>query len=232
MLRRGRFHVRPHQSDLHRCRQGPRASRRLCAGQAVPLSALRWDWRSIAAVAQTGKRTKPTPEGKQHRPARKGLYYCNQCKEQFSVQVGTVLKKSHIPTQQMAGRLLHVCASKKGVSAHQLQRQLKVSYKSAWFMAHRIREAMRSGGSLAPPMGGGGIVEADETFIGQNKSYPNIPRRGYQHKHAVLTLVERKGEARSFHIDRADAATIIPIIEENIAEETRSTPTTPATTTR
>jgi transposase-like protein len=113
-----------------------------------------------------------------------------------------------------------MCSSKKGVSAHQLHRTLHVSYKTAWFMAHRIREAMRSGG-LAPPMGGGGgIVEADETFIGDNKLYKNFKgARGFQHKHVVLTLVDRQGEARSFHVARASSASILPVVEANIAKE-------------
>jgi transposase-like protein len=106
----------------------------------------------VAKVEHTGKRTKPVPEGKKHRPARKGLYICNACKEQFTVQVGTVLEKSHIPLNKWLAGFFLMCSSKKGVSAHQLHRTLAVSYKSAWFMAHRIREAMRAGG-LAPPMG-------------------------------------------------------------------------------
>lgn len=106
----------------------------------------------VALVEHTGKKTKPTPEGKKHRPARKGLYYCNGCNQQFSVLLGTVLEKSHIPVNKWLAGFFMMCASKKGVSAHQLHRQLAISYKSAWFMAHRIREAMRSGG-LAPPMG-------------------------------------------------------------------------------
>jgi len=96
----------------------------------------------IALVERTGKRTKPTPEGKKHRPARKGLYYCNSCREQFTVRVGTVLEKSHIPLHKWLAGFFMMCSSKKGVSAHQLHRSLKLSYKSAWFMAHRIREAM------------------------------------------------------------------------------------------
>lgn len=121
----------------------------------------------IAAVANAGKRTKTVPKGKKHRPARKGLYYCNSCNEQFTVQVGTVLEKSHVPLHKWLAAFYLMCASKKGISVHQLHRTLSVSYKTAWFMAHRIREAMRTGG-LAPPMGGsGGVVGVDETIYGR-----------------------------------------------------------------
>jgi hypothetical protein len=94
-----------------------------------------------------------------------------------------------------------------------------VPYKTAWFMAHRIREAMRMGAFL-PPLGGEGkAVEADETFIGRKKGVPK--RRGYAHKHAVLTLVERGGDARSFHVDGTAAKDVVPILKANIARETR-----------
>jgi transposase-like protein len=196
------------------------------------LEALRWPngpvcphcgctGKHVAALKVTGKQTKKPKKGK-HRPPRAGLYYCNGCKEQFTVRVGTVLEHSHIPINKWLAGFFLMCSSKKGISAHQIHRTLSISYKSAWFMAHRIREAMRAGG-LAPPMGGGGgIVEADETFIGDNKLYKNFKTvRGYQHKHAVLTLVERGGEARSFHVARADMPSIIPIIRANISREAK-----------
>lgn len=174
---------------------------------------------TVSLVASTGKQTKAEPKGGKHRPPRKGLYYCNACKEQFTVQVGTVLEKSHIPLNKWLAAFFLMCSSKKGVSAHQLHRTLGVSYKSAWFMAHRVREAMRSGG-LAPPMGGGGgVVEIDETYIG--KKVGKAKRRGYGHKHAVLTLVDRAGEARSFHIEGASVAEVIPIIRANISAEAK-----------
>lgn len=121
----------------------------------------------VARVETTGKQTKEQPKRGKHRPPRAGLFYCNSCKEQFTVQVGTVLEKSHIPLNKWLAAFYLMCASKKGISAHQLHRTLSISYKSAWFMAHRIREAMRSGG-LIPPMGsGGGVVEIDETLQGR-----------------------------------------------------------------
>ncbi len=111
-----------------------------------------------------------------------------------------------------------MCSSKKGISSHQLHRVLEITYEAAWFMSHRLREAMRSG-SLAPMGGGGGIVEIDETFIGQRAE--GVPAAGYKHKNAILTLVDRTGEARSFHINEANVANIMPIIRENLATEAR-----------
>jgi transposase-like protein len=113
-----------------------------------------------------------------------------------------------------------LAASKKGISSHQLHRMLKVTYKTAWFMAHRIREAMRDG-ALAPMAGGGGVVEVDETYIGAK---PGTAKKGkrpaaYQHKFAVLTLVQRGGGARSFHIDKAKSSTVIPIVRKNVSHE-------------
>ncbi len=101
-------------------------------------------------------------EGKKHRP---GLFQCSQCREQFTVTVKTVFERSKIPLSKWLAALFLLTASKKGVSAHQVHRSLGISYKSAWFMMHRLREAMRSGG-LLPPMGGTGkTVETDETYF-------------------------------------------------------------------
>jgi transposase-like protein len=156
--------------------------------------------------------------GKAH---REGVYQCNACREQFTVTVGTVFERSKIPLSKWMAALFMLTASKKGVSAHQIHRSLDISYKSAWFMMHRLREALRQGG-FAPPMGSdGGIVEIDETFIGRKRDVPK--RAGYEHKHAVLTLVSRDtGEARSFHVDRADTKNIMPIVRANLAREARA----------
>jgi transposase-like protein len=109
-----------------------------------------------------------------------------------------------------------MCSSKKGISAHQLHRILEITYKSAWFMAHRIREAMRTG-ELAPMGGAGSITEADETFIGNKKGAEK--RRGYSHKMAVLALVERGGDVRSFQIDKARTKDIQPVVNANLDRE-------------
>ena len=158
-------------------------------------------------------------EGSKHRP---GLYQCNEprCREQFTVTVGTVFERSKIPLTKWLAALFLMTASKKGVSAHQVHRMLKVSYKSTWFMMHRLREAMRIGDFAIPQMGGGGVVEADETFIGKNEHAPKgRGKPGAPYRNAILTLVERGGSARSFHVAVADSFEILPIIRENIRRE-------------
>lgn len=144
---------------------------------------------------------------------RKGLRRCGPCKRQFTVTVGTVFESSHVPLNLWLQAVYLMCSSKKGVSSHQLMRILDVQYKTAWFMTHRIREAMASG--KLPPMGGEGVtVEIDETFIGRKKDMPR--RRGYAHKNAVLTLVQRGGSSRSFHVDGTKASDLLPIIKEHV----------------
>jgi transposase-like protein len=155
-------------------------------------------------------------EGAKHRP---GLYQCNQCREQFTVTVKTVFERSKIPLTKWLAALFLLMASKKGVSAHQIHRSLGISYKSTWFMMHRLREALRQGG-LAPMGGGGKVVEADETYFGRLQGVPKM-QRGFTHKNVVLTLVERGGSARSFHIDGQAISDVMPIIRENVARETR-----------
>jgi transposase-like protein len=169
-----------------------------------------------------GVRSKPSkknPEG----IVRHGLKKCAKCKKQFTVRVGTVFESSHIPLHKWFQAAHLLCSSKKGISSHQLHRVLEITYEAAWFMAHRLREAMRSG-NLAPIGGAGGIVEADETFIGQKKgAKPKGEKkgRGYAHKHAVLALVERGGEVRTVHVDDIKAKTVVPILKANIAREAR-----------
>jgi transposase-like protein len=111
-------------------------------------------------------------EGSKHRP---GVYQCNECREQFTVTVKTVFERSHIPLSKWFAALFLLTASKKGVSAHQIHRSLKLSYKTAWFMMHRLREALRTGG-LAPMGGAGEIVEIDETVIGRQQDAPEASR--------------------------------------------------------
>ena len=156
--------------------------------------------------------------GKAHRP---GVYQCNGCREQFTVTVKTVFERSKIPLTKWLAALFLLTSSKKGVSAHQVHRSLGISYKSAWFMMHRLREAMRSGG-LLPPMGSAGDpVEADETYIGRVKG-SRASTRSLRRKHAVLTLVDRRtGQARSFHVASAASDEIAPIVRSNISKEAR-----------
>ncbi|VTZ25759.1 transposase (fragment) [Methylocella tundrae] len=151
------------------------------------------------------------------RKTRMGLRKCSDCRKQFTVKVGTVFEQAHIPLNKMLQAVYLMTSSKKGISAHQLHRILEITYKSAWFLAHRIREAMRSG-ELAPMGGAGGVVEIDETYIGQKEDMPK--RRGYAHKHVILSLVARGGTVRSFHVDGTTAAHLVPILRANIAKET------------
>ncbi|MDH5426407.1 MAG: IS1595 family transposase, partial [Gammaproteobacteria bacterium] len=150
---------------------------------------------------------------------RPGLYKHGdaECRKQFSVTVGTLFERSHVPLNKWLMAVHLMCSSKKGISAHQLHRTLGVTYKTAWFMTHRIREAMRdNSGSILG--GGGSTVEVDETFIGRD---PNKKKgRGYAHKEKVLSLVERNGRARSFHVDAVNAKTLIPIIREQLDPDT------------
>ncbi len=144
---------------------------------------------------------------------RIGVYKCYNCRKQFSVKVGTVFEDSHVPMHFWLQAVYLMCSSKKGVSSNQLHRTLGVTLKTAWFMSHRLREAMRTV-NVEPIGGAGGIVESDETFIGRKEGAE--VKRGYGHKNAVLTLVERGGSARSFHIGGARAKDIAPIANANI----------------
>lgn len=148
---------------------------------------------------------------------RLGLWRCGDCKKQFTVKVGTVFEHARIPLNKMLQAVYLMTSSKKGISSHQLHRVLEITYKSAWFLSHRIREAMRSG-DLRPFGSGGGVVEADETFIGRE---PGIPKRaGSFHKMKVIALIDRNtGRSRAMVIDRVDTATIKPILLANIARE-------------
>jgi transposase-like protein len=148
-----------------------------------------------------------------------GWYHCRQCREKFTVRTGTLYERSHIPLHKWLLAMHLLTSSKKGISAHQLFRMMGFgSYKTAWFMAMRIREGMRSG-NFAPMGGAGSTVEADETFIGRKEG--SIKRRGHGHKNAVLSLIDRNSEqVRSFHIDGTSAADIVPIIKANVAKET------------
>ena len=151
---------------------------------------------------------------------RHGLWKCYErdCRKQFTCTVGTVFESRHIPLNKMLQAVYLMSASKKGCSAHQLHRTLEVTYKTAWFLAHRIREAMRDG-TLAPMGGAGGVIEVDETYIGRLEGQPK-GKAGFAHKNTVLTLVERGGSARSFHIDSASASNIAPIVRANVSRET------------
>src|SRR5579863_5990841 len=145
-------------------------------------------------------------QGKSTRP---GVYKCRECEKPFSVTVGTVFERSHVPLCKWVYAAHLLTASKKGMSSHQLMRMLGVTYKTAWFMSHRIREAMRPK-ELTPMGGSGKVVESDETYIGRQEGH-KIDKSGYHNKNMVLTLVERGGRARSFHTEGHSVASIVPI---------------------
>src|SRR4051812_8021051 len=127
-----------------------------------------------------------------------GWYHCRQCREKFTVRVGTLYERSHVPLHKWLLATHLLCSSKKGISAHQLHRLLGITYKTAWFMAHRIREGMAP--KKPGPMGGEGkIVEADEPYIGKAEASSRKGKRnplGFRHKRMVVALVERGGEVR------------------------------------
>lgn len=175
------------------------------------------------AYVLKGVRSKPSkknPEGVE----RHGLKKCKDCGKQFTVRKGTIFEESHIPLHKWLQAIHLMCSSKKGISSHQLHRVLEITHKSAWFLSHRIREAMRSG-DLSPMGGNGGIVEIDETYIGKDtpryrKPRPGKKKAGPHDKMKVLSLIDRTtGEARSFVVDRVSKTHIMPILRENIARE-------------
>ncbi|MGE5537393.1 MAG: IS1595 family transposase [Gemmatimonas sp.] len=153
-------------------------------------------------------------EGKSHRP---GLFHCNRCNGQFTVTTGSVMESSHIPLTKWAMGFRLYAGSKKGFSANQLHRSLGITYKSAWFMAHRIREAMSEGNP--EPMGGNGdVVEIDETYVGRK---PGTKKgKGGAHKNVVLTLVTRGGKARSFHVNGTSAKELLPYVYKHVMQDT------------
>lgn len=159
-----------------------------------------------------------------------GVYRCAEpeCRKDFTVTTKSVMESSHIALHKWMQGFFFMASSKKGISAHQLHRMLGITYKAAWFMCHRIREAMRAGG-LDPLGGAGMIVEADETYYGpidkpsmmrtDGKTPRKFPKKGPANKRAIVALVERGGSVRSFHVPTADKVTITKIVTENVARE-------------
>ena len=164
-----------------------------------------------------------------------GRYRCKnrECRKDFTVMNGTVMERSHAKLTQWAVAFTMGAASKKGFSAHQLHRQLGCQYNTAWFLHHRVMEAMREGDLDLPKMGGEGkVVEADETYFGSmedrvpskqrgDRPFTKSGKSGVGGKRAIVSLVERGGKVRSFHVPRADKATVAKIVADNIAHESR-----------
>ena len=147
---------------------------------------------------------------------RIGLHKCYDCRQQFTVKVGTIFESSHIKLHIWLQAIFLISSSKKGVSANQLHRTLGITLKSAWFLGHRIREAMRDGN---PDLlgGEGAIVEADETFMGPKKGF-KVAKAGH-HRTKVVSLVQRDGKTRSFHVANVDGNNLKPILMDNIAKD-------------
>ena len=186
------------------------------------LEALRWaDGRFCPHCGETENTS--FVRGKKHRP---GLYYCNGCKSQFTVTIGTIFERSKVPLNKWLFAFHLMASSKKGISAHQLHRTLGVTYKTAWFMAHRIRESMKD--DTPEPMGGGGkIVESDETYLKGGKTVTietlsdgrKVPVLEYRH-YKVMALVERKGKSRAFHLDSFSAKNVRSVLVTNVSRDT------------
>jgi len=164
-------------------------------------------------------------KGKAHRP---GVFQCGSCRGQFTVTVGTVFERSKIALNVWLYATYLLCSSKKGMSSHQLHRMLGVTYKTAWFMTHRIREAMTDP-AMGPLGGEGKIVEADETYIGktstprvskQRGTRPYIKRKGPHSKNPVVALVERGGNVRMFHVENATAENVRDVLVRNVKRDT------------
>lgn len=155
---------------------------------------------------------------------RIGTYKCYDCRKPFTVKIGTIFESSHIPMRLWLQAIFLIASSKKGISSNQLHRTLGITLKSAWFMSHRIREAMKEG-NLIDFGSNGGDVEVDETFIGHdfNKKPKGVKKgRGYEHKNKVLSLVDRHtGRAKSVVVDNLKIKTLLPIMQAHISDNAR-----------
>lgn len=180
------------------------------------LEAIRWPDGAVCPSCGMQTYVKPLG-GKSMGP---GWYHCKQCRQKFTVRVGTVYERSKIPLHKWVLATHLLTSSKKGMSAHQLHRMLGVTYKTAWFMAHRIREAMRPHDDENGPLGGSNkVVEADETYIGgkaKNRAYAKKPPK----KEAVVSLVERGGKVRSTHVANVTSKNLRPILVTQIDRKT------------
>jgi transposase-like protein len=152
----------------------------------------------------------------QGKSTRIGLWKCYDCRKPFSVKVGTIFESSHIPMRLWLQAIFLIASSKKGISSNQLHRTLGITLKSAWFMSHRIREAMRDAG--IPFGGGGSIVEVDETVMTPIKGL-KVQKAGH-HRNKVVSLVQRGGAVRSFHLANVDANNIGPIMMATLRPDT------------
>ena len=186
------------------------------------LEAKRWPDGPVCPFCQSRGAYTLTPKPGSTKPVRAGVYKCKACRKQFTVRVGTIFEDSHIPLSKWLAAIHLMTSSKKGISSHQLSRELGITLKSAWFLSHRVREAMRQ-----QPLAGmlSGTVEADEAYIGGKPRPENKPAEGEApktkrgrgtEKQPVMVLVERHGSARAMPIERVDANTLKQVIREHV----------------
>lgn len=149
--------------------------------------------------------------GKTSRP---GLWKCYGCRKPFTVKIGTIFEASHIAMRDWLSAIHLICSSKKGISSNQLHRTLGITLKSAWFVSHRIREAMKPAGRQAPMGNDGGMVEADETYIGKSEEGPG---HGQRSKRAVMALVERGGRMRSLYMPVVGKADVHDVVKHHVS---------------
>jgi transposase-like protein len=208
--------IAPHFSDPDKAREFLEA-KRWPDGPECP---------HCGVVGEAYRLTADLEDKKAKTHARKGVWKCAACREQFTVTVGTIMEDSHIPLNKWLFAFHLLCASKKGMSAHQLHRMLGVTYKSAWFMAHRIRYAMTQE-PLSSKLGG--VVEVDETYVGGKMRMPHKHQREIgevrpkgpsplKNKAAVVSVLQRNGRVQSIHVERVTAENLKPIIKQMVDE--------------
>jgi transposase-like protein len=184
---------------------------------------LRWPEGPACPKCGSAEVYRLTAKPESTKPGRKGLLKCKYCRKQFTVTVGTIFEASHIPLNKWLQAIYLLCSSKKGMSAHQLHRMLSITYKAAWFMAHRIRFAMEEGpnaGTLS------GIIEADETYIGGKRKRGEWKKSGFKgaptsHMAPVVALVERGGRVRAYPMERVTSENLHSVIRENVDPSSR-----------
>ena len=176
------------------------------------LETMRWPDGPVCPHCDSKEAYRLTAKPGSKTPVRKGVYKCRECREQFTVTIGTIFEDSKVPLHKWLLAIHLLCASKKGMSAHQLHRMLGVAYKTAWFMAHRIRYAMSQPPYLQKLRG---IVEADETYIGGTQK-GHKGRRILKNKQPVFAVVKRGGGVRSFHVANVTADTLVGILKKNV----------------
>jgi transposase-like protein len=181
------------------------------------LEKMRWPNGPVCPHCDCTTAYKLTAKPNSKKPVRPGVYKCRDCEQQFTVTVNTIFEDSHVPLNKWLLAIHLLCASKKGMSAHQLHRMLGVTYKTAWFMAHRIR-FMMSQPSFQTKMKG--VVEADETYVGGKRFGSGERGRAdqFSHKQKVFSIVKRDGDVRSFHVERVTAENLQGILRKQVAQ--------------